>query len=59
MRAGAVLFAIGAAAVLAILVPFFFLDVHDLPTALSLVALLLPVGLGLALLGLLVGARRE
>jgi hypothetical protein len=59
VRAGAVLFAIGAAAVLAILVPFFFLDVHDLPTALSLVALLLPVGLGLALLGLLVGARRE
>ena len=59
IRSGAILFAIGAAAVLAILVPFFLFDWRDVPTALSLVALLLPVGLGLALVGLLVGARRE
>jgi len=56
VRAGAVLFALGALAVLGILVPF-FLGTSDLPTALNLLALLLPVGLGLALLGLLRGAR--
>jgi hypothetical protein len=59
IRSGAVLFAVGAAAVVAILVPFWFFDWHDVPTALSLLALLLPVGLGLALLGLLLGARGE
>ena len=59
IRSGALLFAVGAAAVVVILVPFFFFDWHDVPTALSVLALLLPVGLGLALVGLLVGARRE
>ena len=59
IRSGAVVFAVGAVAVLAILVPFFLGHGHDAPTALNLVALLLPVGLGLALVGLLVGARRE
>ena len=57
MRAGAVLFAVGAVAVLAVLVPFLLGRGHDAPTALNLVALLLPVGLGLALLGLLRGTR--
>ena len=59
IRSGAVVFAVGAVAVLAILVPFFLGHGHDAPTALNLVALLLPVGLGLALVGLLVGTRRE
>lgn len=57
VRGGAVLFAIGVVAVLAILVPFLTGARSDAPTALDLVALLLPVGLGLALLGLLRGAR--
>ena len=58
MRAGAVVFALGAAALLAVLVPF-FLGAHDLPTWLDLGTLLLPVGLGLALVGLLRGARQQ
>jgi hypothetical protein len=57
IRCGAILFAVGAVAVVAIVLPFFFIDGHDAPTTLNLVALLLPVGLALALLGLLVGAR--
>ena len=56
VRTGAVIFALGVVAVLAVLVPF-FLGHHDLPTALDLATLLLPVGLGVALLGLLRGAR--
>ena len=51
------MFAIGALAVLAVLVPFFLGHGHDAPKALNLLALLLPVGLGLALLGLLRGTR--
>lgn len=58
VRAGAVVFALGAVALLGVLVPF-FLGAHDLPTWLDLGALLLPVGLGLALLGLLRGARGQ
>jgi len=50
-------FAVGVVAVLAILVPFLAGARSDAPAALDLVALLLPVGLGLALLGLLRGAR--
>lgn len=49
-------FALGVLAVLAIVVPF-FLGSTDRPTWLNLSALLLPVGLGTALLGLLRGAR--
>jgi hypothetical protein len=59
VRAGAIVFAVGALAVLAILVPFFLGDGHDAPTALNLVALLLPLGLGLALAGLLRGSRSQ
>ena len=57
VRGGAVVFGVGAVAVLAILIPFFLGHGHDAPSVLNLLALLLPVGLGLALLGLLVGAR--
>ena len=57
MRGGAVVFGIGTVAVLAILVPFFLGHGHDAPEALNLLALLLPVGLGAALLGLLLGTR--
>ena len=59
VRAGAVVFAVGAIAVLAVVVPFLLGHGHDAPLALDLLALLLPVGLGLALLGLLRGARAE
>ena len=57
MRAGALVFAFGALAVVAVLVPFFLGHGHDAPSALNLLALLLPVGLGLALLGLLRGTK--
>lgn len=56
VRAGAVLFALGLLGVLAVVVPF-FLGRADAPLAWTLVASLLPVGLGLSLLGLLRGAR--
>lgn len=56
VRVGAVVFALGVLAVLAVVVPFFF-GAHDRPTWLNLSALLLPVGFGLALLGLLRGAK--
>lgn len=58
VRAGAVVFGVGVLAVLAVVVPFFF-GSDDRPTWLNLVALLLPVGLGLALLGLLRGTREQ
>ena len=58
VRAGAVVFGLGAVALLAVVVPF-FLGAHDLPTWLDLLTLLLPVGLALALLGLLRGAREQ
>jgi hypothetical protein len=57
VRIGAVLFGIGTLAVVVVLVPFLSGDRHEPPLALNLMVLLLPLGLGLALLGLLVGAR--
>ncbi|MGB8651041.1 MAG: hypothetical protein WCD35_10310 [Mycobacteriales bacterium] len=57
VRAGAVVFAVGVVGVLAILVPFLTGDHGDAPLALDLVALLLPVGFGLGLLGLFRSAR--
>ncbi len=56
VRFGALLFGLGVLGVLAVLVPF-LLGRDDAPLWTTLVALLLPVGLGLALLGLLRGAR--
>lgn len=56
VRAGAVLFGLGVLGVLAVLVPF-LLGRDDAPLWTTLLASLLPVGLGLALLGLLRGAR--
>ena len=53
---GALLFAFGIAGVLAVVVPF-LLGRDDAPLWTTLLALLLPLGLGLALLGLLRGAR--
>jgi hypothetical protein len=58
VRGGVAVFAVGLVAVVAVLVPFFLGHGHDAPEALNLVALLLPAGFGLALLGLLRGARR-
>jgi len=57
VRVGAGVFGLGVLAVLAIVVPFFF-GADERPTWLNLSALLLPVGLGLALLGLLRGAKQ-
>ena len=57
MRGGAVVFAVGAVAVMAIVVPYLLGQGHDAPSVLNLLALLLPVGLGTALLGLLLGTR--
>ena len=56
VRAGAVLFGVGVLGVLAVVVPF-LLGRDDAPLWTTLLASLLPVGLGLALLGLLRGAR--
>ena len=56
VRVGAGVFAVGVLGVLLVVVPF-FLGHSDAPLTVSLLALLLPVGLGLALTGLLVGAR--
>lgn len=56
VRAGAVLFGVGVLGVLAVLVPF-LLGREDAPLWTTLAASLLPVGFGVALLGLLRGAR--
>ena len=56
VRAGAVVFGVGVLGVLAVVVPF-LLGRDDAPLWTTLLATLLPVGLGLALLGLLRGAR--
>ena len=53
------IFGLGTVGVLAILVPFLTGATTEPPIALDLVALLLPVGLGLALVGLLRSARHE
>ena len=58
VRAGAVVFVVGVLAVLAVVVPFLLGGEGEAPLALNLLALLLPVGLGTALLGLLRGTRR-
>ena len=56
VRLGGVLFGVGVLGVLAVVVPF-LLGREDAPLSAALVALLLPVGLGTALVGLLRGAR--
>jgi O-antigen/teichoic acid export membrane protein len=56
VRVGAVLFAVGVVGVLFVLVPF-FLGRDDAPLWTTLLASLLPVGLGVALGGLLRAAR--
>lgn len=56
VQAGAALFGLGVLGVLAVVVPF-LLGRDDAPLWTTLLASLLPVGLGLALLGLLRGAR--
>ena len=56
VRVGAAVFALGVVGVLLAVVPF-FLGREDAPSWTALLASLLPVGLGIALLGLLRGAR--
>ena len=58
VRVGAAVFGIGVVGVLLAVVPFFF-GRQDAPSWTALTASLLPVGLGLALVGLLVGARSQ
>ena len=57
VRVGAGIFALGLVALLLIVVPF-FLGRTDAPLPLTLGTLLLPIGLGIALWGLLRSARR-
>jgi VIT1/CCC1 family predicted Fe2+/Mn2+ transporter len=56
VRAGAVLFALGGVGVLLTVLPYFFSE-GDPALAWLVLASLMPFGLGLALLGLLRGAR--
>ena len=56
VRLGALLFGLGVLGILAVVVPF-LLGRDDAPLWTTLLASLLPVGLGVALLGLLRGAR--
>lgn len=56
VRLGALLFGLGIVGVLVVVVPF-LLGRDDAPLWTTMLASLLPVGLGLALLGLLRGAR--
>jgi VIT1/CCC1 family predicted Fe2+/Mn2+ transporter len=56
VHAGALLFGLGVIGVLLVVVPF-LLGRDDAPLWTTLLASLLPLGLGLALLGLLRGAR--
>lgn len=55
---GSLLFVVGIVGVLLVVVPF-LLGRDDAPLWTTLLASLLPVGLGLSLLGLLRGARRR
>jgi hypothetical protein len=57
VRLGALIFAVGIAAAVAVVVPF-FLGRSDAPLPLALGTMLMPLGLGFALIGLLRGARR-
>jgi hypothetical protein len=54
---GALLFALGVLAAVAVVVPF-FLGRDNAPLPLALGTMLMPLGLGFALSGLLRGARR-
>jgi VIT1/CCC1 family predicted Fe2+/Mn2+ transporter len=56
VRAGAIVFAVGVLGVLLAVVPFFF-GREDAPSWVALLASIMPVGLGISLLGLLRGAR--
>ncbi|MGI8537674.1 MAG: hypothetical protein ACR2K2_14605 [Mycobacteriales bacterium] len=56
VRAGAALFALGVFGILAAAVPF-LLGRDDAPLWTTLLAVLLPVGLAMSLVGLLRGAR--
>ena len=56
VRLGAALFALGLVGVVLVVVPFWLGD-GQAPLALSLLALLAPLGFGVALLGLLLGSR--
>jgi hypothetical protein len=58
VRLGAVLFGLGLLGVLAVVVPF-LLGRDDAPLWSTLLASVMPIGLGLALVGLLRGARRR
>ena len=58
VRLGAALFGLGLVGVLLVVVPF-LLGRDDAPLWTTLLASLMPVGLALALLGLLRGARRR
>ena len=57
VRVGAVVFAVGLLAALVVVVPFFF-GRTDAALGLTLATLLMPIGLGVALSGLLRAARR-
>lgn len=57
MRIGAAVFAVGLVAALLVLIPYLGGDGAEAPLALDLLMLLLPAGFGLALVGLLLGAR--
>ena len=57
MRIGAAVFAVVLVAVLLVLVPYLAGRRGQPPLVLDLLVLALPAGFGLALLGLLVGAR--
>ena len=57
MRIGAAVFAVGLVAALVVLVPFLTGSRDDPGLAPALLVLALPVGFGLALLGLLLSAR--
>ena len=57
MLVGAVVFTVGLLAAIVVVVPFFF-GRSDAPLGPALGTLLMPLGLGIALSGLLRGARR-
>jgi len=57
VRVGAGVFAVGLLAAVVVVVPFFFGRANS-PLGLTLGTLLMPVGLGIALSGLLRAARR-
>ncbi|MCA1711998.1 MAG: hypothetical protein LC789_10360 [Actinobacteria bacterium] len=58
VRVGAAVFGLGLLAALAVVVPF-FLGRSNAPLGLTLLMLLMPLGLGIALSGLLRAARRS